>query len=615
MSQRQLSIFVCAALIVVFAIIGWISVQRHCATADEPDHFLSAWTTYHLHDYRIDTENPPLWKFWAVLGTQRQDLLLDQNSPAWRAVPTRLLARHAVATEAFFKTPVNDFARLLASARFNMLLLGVALGVVIAIWAYHLAGNTAAWLATTLFCLDPNFLAHAPLVKNDVAFALVWTALALVIWRVGQRANWRNVGLAVTLPGIALGSKFSGVLAPPLLALGLVCRALMPQAWQVLRWNLSSRPARLLATVAILGISVPVTFSIIWACYGFRFHATPDPAIAMNIPDIVRMDARWNLKAESGIDPSAQQLDAYRPHSSVRAALWLQRHGVLPEAFIHGFLYTQASVTMRYAFLCGQIRTAGWWYYFPAAMLFKTPLATMLAVLAGLTGALWLVVSPHTPFTDRWAALALLIPCGFYLTAAMNSHLNLGLRHVLPVYPMLFVAAGWIWTRLRRRLPGKLTTVLPVVVVASLAAETFAAFPNFIPFFNVACGGARGGLRLLGDSNLDWGQDLPALADWQRQHADQRLYLVYFGRPDPAYYGISYIDGLEATAAYITQNPGVLAISATHLQGIYLQEAEYARFRPLLRQQPITVLGGSIYLFRWPLPLPAMGAAKLPGSM
>lgn len=137
-------------------------------------------------------------------------------------------------------------------------------------------------------------------------------------------------------------------------------------------------------------------------------------------------------------------------------------------------------------------------------------------------------------------------------------------------------------------------------LAAGLATETLCAYPNFISFFNIAVGGERGGIYLLGDSNLDWGQDLPKLAQWQEQHPDKTLYLDYFGVCDPAAYGIRY---LNVPGGYVygppprTDGPGVAAISATKLQGLFVADPQYdfaARFHD---RKPFAVLGGTIYLF------------------
>jgi hypothetical protein len=189
----------------------------------------------------------------------------------------------------------------------------------------------------------------------------------------------------------------------------------------------------------------------------------------------------------------------------------------------------------------------------------------------------------------------------------MRSNLNLGLRHVLPVYPFLYLgvalAVAHAW-RTWGRPAGFVAAVLGLLLVG----EALATFPNYLAFFNAAAGGSRGGLRLLGDSNLDWGQDLPLLARWQRAHRTVPLQLSYFGIADPWAYGIDYSNfpgGYGFGPPYKVRNdPGVLAISATNLQGMYVHDdPQMQRFLAHLRATPpLEVLGGTIYLYRWPIP-------------
>ena len=119
----------------------------------------------------------------------------------------------------------------------------------------------------------------------------------------------------------------------------------------------------------------------------------------------------------------------------------------------------------------------------------------------------------------------------------MQSHLDIGIRHILPVYPFLFILIGIAAARSINLWPRASIAIVGVFVLG-LAVESYAAFPNFIPFFNVAAGGPRGGLNLLGDSNIDWGQELPDLAKWQARNPDCTLYLGYFGFADPKTYGV-----------------------------------------------------------------------------
>jgi hypothetical protein len=205
---------------------------------------------------------------------------------------------------------------------------------------------------------------------------------------------------------------------------------------------------------------------------------------------------------------------------------------------------------------------------------------------------------------ESWTLACLAVPVAIYLSAVMASNLNLGMRHVLPVYPPLFAFAGLSMAKAWEWRPGP-ACAAAMLILGVLAAESGSAYPDYIPFFNILAGGNRGGLALSSDSNLDWGQDLPLLAACQRSHPDTKLYLDYFGSADPSYYGIRYTQvergSKDAAPWKLINEPGVLAISATRLQGTYGAKPNGVPVWSVLwGLRPLDVLGGSIYLFRVP---------------
>jgi hypothetical protein len=309
------------------------------------------------------------------------------------------------------------------------------------------------------------------------------------------------------------------------------------------------------------------------------------------------------------------EVQAWKPDALVRGIEFCNEHRLLPQTFLYGMLYTYQSSFVRSTFLCGKLSKIGCWQYFPLAYLFKTPIASQIAVLIGLVAVTAAGVStfklrcqsPRDETNHRlWDAACLAIPFAVLFTVDIRSKLDLGIRHMLPVYPFLYIMAAVGVVMMVKRFADRGKWVAIGLAIA-LIAETTLAFPNYIAFFNTFCGGARGGLKLLGDSNLDWGQDLPALAQWQREHPDANLYLCYFGTADPVYYGIRYRP-LPYTMALrdrelnpsMPREPGVLAISATFLQGGYMPPGGQFIYGVLREyQQPIAVLNGSIYLYEY----------------
>ena len=508
-----------------------------------------------------------------------------------------------------FRTPGVDAERLVGRSRAMMLCLAVALGGLIALWAWRLAGPTAAVVAVAFFALDPNFLAHASLVKNDVALALATLLLMHSLWRLGQAVTPVRAAVAALAFAAGLGVKFSALAFLPLAALTLLARALRPAPWPVFGLPLAARGHRLLTAALLLVLFVGAAWGATWASYSFRYAPTPDPGTRLDTGELLDRMGRASLEIArfergGGEPPGREESSMWRPGRLLRCVLWAERHTLMPQAWLYGIVYSEEGLMRREGYLLGERRLTGWWSYMPLAALFKTPLATLVAALAAAGAGLIARrrrLASEDPGDLSWSAACLVLPVVVFGTALMASRVSLGLRHALMIYPFVFIALGVAAARARLLFPRRAAAVL-AILLAGLAAETFAAFPDFIPFFNAASRPAR--LALLGDSNLDWGQDLRLLAEWQRRNPGRPLYLAYFGQADPVYYGITckrFPTTLRGEQGTEVPPPGervVLAVSATHLQGIYLWNRQTMEFYAnLRRERPLEVLGGSIYLF------------------
>jgi hypothetical protein len=173
----------------------------------------------------------------------------------------------------------------------------------------------------------------------------------------------------------------------------------------------------------------------------------------------------------------------------------------------------------------------------------------------------------------------------------MASNINIGIRHLLPIYPFVFVLAGATlaaWS-------GKRKAMVLGVLGAALVAESLAIYPHYLAFFNVLSGGPANGPNLLVDSNLDWGQDVKKLKRYMDRHAIPRVCMAYFGTADLDYYGLPY-DTLahERTEAEAMSRDCVLAVSATLLEGVYLPDDSFAWLR---ERKPTARVGYSIYVY------------------
>jgi hypothetical protein len=597
MTRNRLAAAICLGLLATFTLIAWRAVSTKSPTWDEVDHAPAAWTHLWYHDFRLDCENPPLWKYWAALPNPKSSLSADFHSSLWADQPRYFYLEWEWCVRTLFRTPGNNAEQFIARSRAMMLVLGVGLGTLIGWWAWRLRGALAAIVATAFYCFDPNFLAHAPLVKNDVAFSLALLGLIYWIWRAGHRLNWTRAIVLGLLCGTMLTVKLSGVLGAALIPLMLAIRSLLPCDWHAFGKSRTSRLAKLNAAVIASVISAAIAIAFVWAVYGFRFAPTPDPSIRLNVHNLVH-DTKWNEILSYQGTVNEQEVAAMQSSVTIRCILFANRHQLLPHAWLIGLLYQYRSALIHKAFLLGDNSFHAWWYYFPIAMAVKTPLATIAAIALACLIA-W-IAAPR----KWWTILCLVVPVIVYMTLAMHSHLNIGFRHVLPVYPFAFIVIGCTASVAWQRWPRRASAVT-LSLVLLLVLESLSAFPNYIAFFNLAAGGSHGGLHLLGDSNLDWGQDLKLLAAWQQKNPNVNLYLSYFGTADPAYYGIKYVP-LVGGYLYdknrtLPSSPGVIAISASILQGLsHDPQADPTFQKMLLNLRPIQILGGTIYLYRWP---------------
>ena len=178
-----------AGLLAAFGVAGWTAWRDKSATFDEPLHFMGAWVQTHYDDFRCDPEDPPLWRYYVAAGTSKSELQVTTSGLVWDSMLRNRAVEGLFFKDVLYHTPGNDVDAVIAAARMRMIFIGIVLGAAIGWWAWRLAGPRAAIVACAAFCFDPNFLAHSPLVKNDVPAALALFVFTAAVWRwaSGQR--------------------------------------------------------------------------------------------------------------------------------------------------------------------------------------------------------------------------------------------------------------------------------------------------------------------------------------------------------------------------------------------------------------------------------------------
>ena len=571
---RRLQIaFVLVPFALTFSLLQWFGYRQNSATWDEPIHLAAGYAALAEGDYRLEATHPPFMRMWAALpllfmsDVHLDTAVIDRTPPAeWHSGGTAL----SYGTKFLYID--NDADRLLNAARFMIVLCGIGLGILVFSWTYEWLGLVPAACAITFYTILPNVLANTSLVTTDAGISCFIFGTVYFLWRTTRRYSAANVAGLIVFFMLAIVTKFSAVILGPLIVVLLAAAA---------RADTCITRRRIAALMPALAVGAVLA---IWAVYGFRYAPT--------------RAADWTLSLEGA--PLAQTVPAL-----AHLTEWIDRHHLLPNMFTEGFLMFAQSMTSTPSFLAGDYSTTGWWYYFPVAFLIKTPLGFLVLMSVGVA-----ICVRRRRELGGLNEFFLFVPIAMYLAAAMNNPFQVGIRHILPLYPfLLIITAAGVQMLVRTRL-GRLALAAPVAVWVVMLASVY---PHTLTFFNLLVGGPRHGSEYLADSNVDWGQGLKALKSWMNRHDVHRVELAYFGSADPKYYGIDYAGLPAATPGFRLPDapprwtrptlPGYVAISATVLTGVYLDPQWRLFYSGLRRRTPTEVIGNSIFVYRldrWP---------------
>ncbi|MGA2221407.1 MAG: glycosyltransferase family 39 protein [Verrucomicrobiia bacterium] len=577
--ERRRIAIVLGAFAAAFLILTITSYTQTSATWDEPQHVTAGYMSLALNDYRTDPEHPPFLRMWAALPLLAMPNIEIASRVIDQITPTDWVAMEQFGFSHHFMYIANNGDRVLYAARFMIALLGILLGVLIFSWVREWLGFGPAAIALVFYSVEPNILAHSSLVTTDFGTTCFFFGTVYFLWRTTRRLTAGNlIGLVIFL-ALSVVSKFSALVLGPIILALLAIHVLRKTSW-VCRigksGEIGSRMGKARVAAALVVLLALASWGMIWAVYSFRYAPSPAPA-------------GWQFHFEN--DPSVQQ----RTPFLATTVGWIDSHRLLPNAYTEGFLLGQSKAQLRGAFLAGRYSLEGWWYYFPVAFLIKTPVSLLLLLIGGLVVC-----------AKRWRTFLrdeafLLVPIVCYLAPAMSAKLNIGLRHILPIYPFVLLLAALCVAELLKSKQKSAYAVLSILCLFWLV-EFGRVYPHCLAFFNQFAGGPRNGYEYLADSNLDWGQDLKPLKRWMDKNNVQHINLAYFGTADPAYYGIqcTYLPGSPFFAGNLVrrpQLPGYVAVSATILDGVYMNDLGKAFYRPLLDREPNAVIGYSIRVY------------------
>jgi hypothetical protein len=447
-------------------------------------------------EYTLNPEHPPLVKLVATLPLVPLDLKTAPRQGRYFKDEAyfggrELIFRNDPKYGGKYSSDTLLFRVHMAALSFGVLLAGTLFFA-----GQEMFGTAAGLIALALLVFDPSILANAPYVTTDTGAACGFFATVYTFYRFVKQMTWKRAAVCGLVLGLALAAKHSTIVLFPLLT--------MLAAGEIaVRWKKSGKlPTILIKNTAIgLGIIGAIALFVLWGMYSFRFHMHP-----------------------SGVSMAPLNVEV-RPLSAPMRwfILFCAHYHLLPESYLFGLVDVQGVGEAWPTYYMGKVYAHGIWYYFPTVLAVKWTVGTLATVAL----AIWVFASGKIRHTREILFLA--FPAAFYLAIAMAGPLNMGERHILPIFPFIFLLLGAAGAWLMKR--SKKWAVAVIFLVAAHAAESLSAFPNYIPFGNALWGGPANTHKYFSDAAVDWAQQLKWTKQWLDEHNIKECSIVYFAAP------------------------------------------------------------------------------------
>ena len=550
----------------------FFSVRRESQTWDEANHIYCGYRTWTHSDFGLNPEHPPLVK------------LLATAPLLWTQWKTPVLEERFFKEDAFLRGKEflyqNEPEKILARTRAAAAILTLLTALVVFFATREMFGRGAAFIALTLLAFDPNLLAHGAFVTTDVGFACFMLLSVYMFYRFVTSPSALRLLLVGVSVGLTLAVKHTGVFILPtlfLLALGEII---------LNRFGLN-RTLRLLGSLVLITL---IGWVVLWSFYKFRYDARP---IGLQLNP-----------------PLAEYVKGLEPHEAWPISL-MARLRVLPESYLYGMADIKLTANYYTSYVLGKVYAHSVWFYFPVTFLIKSTVGVLALFLLSL------VVVVTRRLSSGREILFLLVPPIVYLTVALITGMNIGVRHVLIVYVFLYVLIGgavWVLIRKSRRWAYAVGVLMLVHVASSLLT-----FPNYIAYGNELWGGPSRTHKYLTDSNADWGEQLKSIKQYLDQRGVKDCWFVYFaeGVAEPSYYGIPCKPLPTINTLWLnlpievpTSIEGPVLISASNLSGFEFGPGSLNPYEQFKHLTPTAVIDRGVFVFDGKFELPLAAAIR-----
>lgn len=577
MSKRFVNLIAALLLVFVF-VIAVTSMAGDSLTMDELAHLPAGYSYVTQKDMRLNPEHPPLVKDMAGIPL----LFIDGiNFPYEIKDWTEFTNGQWGFGSNFLFHRGNPVDTMVFWGRIPAILLLVLTGFYIFKASKEFFGDKAGLLALAMFSFSPTFLAHGRLVTTDVGAAFGAFIGIYYFVKALKSPSAKNIIFSGIAFGVAELLKFSLILLGPLFF--AVCFV-----WFISK---TSEWKNILKTLIL---TFAIGFLLVEIVYIFHVWNYP--------PDLQARDMQLLLRTT--------------PYPIVREILLALSQIPLLRAFAQ-YVFGLAMIFERAAggnttYFWGEVSAAGWKHYFPTVYLLKEPLTYHILSFISLIYAIFLakvfICRDFFKKIREWAGNHIIeisflgFICLYWITS-LTSNLNIGVRHLLPIFPcVIFLTSGMI-IKLLKPPYLKIKYAFLGGLVLWQAVSVLMVYPHMLAYFNELAGGPNNGYKYTVDSNLDWGQDMKRLKNWVEKNNIDKIYVDYFGGSDASYYlGDKFMPWWGTRNPEEFQKGNYLAVSATLLQGgrgtpVKGFDQSHNYYDWLNGYEPVTKIGYSIFVY------------------
>ena len=584
-SNRTTNI-IAAVLLTLMFFMAVFSMKDDSATMDELAHLPAGYSYLTQKDMRLNPEHPPLIKDLAGFPLLFvKNINFPSEIDAWKE---KLNGQWEFGNYFLYKVG-NDADKLLFLARLPMIFLLILLGFFIFYWVKKLWGNKVALLSLFLFTFSPTFLSHGRLVTTDVGAAFGVILATYFFLNFLKEPTLKNLIFSGLTLGISQLIKFSLILLYPFFGFLLIC------------WIIFSPTVRTQEKLKTFGIYLGkffaiflICFLLIWSVYFFH---------TLNLPNELQKEY---IKIFTRSHPlrSTTSIGLFFSQNPILRPLGYYLLGV--------FMATERAAGGHTTYFLGEVSATGWLNYFPIVYLIKEPLTFHILTLIAILYAAYLIRKPfwQKPISrikdwikTHFNEFSMISWIFIYWITSLISNLNIGVRHLLPVFPFTYILVSLGIINFLKKPLLKPKILLFSFLIFWQIFSLIKIYPHFLSYFNEIAGGPDKGYIYTVNSNYDWGQDLKRLKKWVDENEIDKIYVDYFGGSDSQYYLKEKFIPWEGTKSSKEFEKGnYLAVSATFLQagkGIPVLgfNQPHGYYLWLNNYQPIAKAGKSIFIY------------------